>query len=436
MKIVERLRSTTHRFETSLFYSKNERWAFFVILLLLFSVSIGLKYNSYIEFKTEEAIFDKGKVLLQYTKFSQKANKEYEVLKILSDKGYEFYTVSWDSIKDLEGREVTYGILSKDVSFFEYVDGFFSPLLLLKLEFKEPKSFSIKEYIKKQHSSFKANEIYQRLFFASEISKELRDSIIKWGVAHLFALSGFHLGLLGGMLFFILYYPYTLLQKKFFRYRNRNFDLFWIITFILFAYMIFVGTPASLLRSFAMFLVGGILYFRHVQILSFEFLGWVVLLLLALFPELFFDIGFWLSVGGVFYIYIFIRYFLHINKIIFVILLNIYLFVAMLPLAHLFFGVYSPYALLSPFISIAFVVFYPLVMVLHALGLGGLLDSYLLEFFALPDRAIDIKLTWYLFVIYGVISLLAMHKKGALWLQIALSALFLLYLNAVFIDSF
>ncbi|MFP4332189.1 MAG: ComEC/Rec2 family competence protein, partial [Campylobacterales bacterium] len=332
---------------------------------------------------------------------------------------------------------VTYGILTKDVSFAEYINGFFSPLLLLKLEFQDAQPFfSIKEYIKKQHSSIEANEIYQRLFFASEISKELRDSIIKWGVAHLFALSGFHLGLLGGMLFFILYYPYTLLQKRFFRYRNRNFDLFFIIAFILFAYMIFVGTPASLLRSFAMFLVGGLLYFRHVQILSFEFLGWVVLLLLAIFPELFFDIGFWLSVGGVFYIYIFIRYFLHINKLAFVLWLNIYLFISMLPLAHLFFGVYSPYGLLSPFISIVFVVFYPLVMVLHALGLGGLLDSYLLAFFTLPDRAIDIKLPWYLFIIYGAVSLLAMYKKRALWLQIALGTLFLLYLNVVFIDSF
>jgi competence protein ComEC len=433
---VERLRSTTHRFETSLFYSRNERVAFLAILLLLFSISIGYKYYNYSEFKSKDAVFERGEVLLQYTKFSKKADREYEVLKIASDSGYEFYTVSWDEIRDLEGRSVAYGILSKDISFLEFVDGFFAPLIFLKLELEEPKSFSIKKFISAQHESLEANQIYQRLFFASSIDKELRDSIIKWGVAHLFALSGFHLGLLGGMLFFILYYPYTLAQRRFFRDRNRNFDMFLIISFILFAYMIYVGTPASLLRSFAMFLVGGLLYFRHVQILSFEFLGWVVLLLLALFPELFFDIGFWLSVGGVYYIYLFIRYFLHINKIAFVLLLNLYLFVSMLPLAHLFFGIYSPYALFSPFISIVFVVFYPAVMLLHLFGLGGVLDSYLLEFFALPKSVVDIKLAWYIFVVYGAVSLLSMYKRAALWLQIALSALFLLYLNLEFIGFF
>ncbi|MFP4486536.1 MAG: hypothetical protein ACLFOC_06210, partial [Campylobacterales bacterium] len=88
MKIVERLRSTTHRFETSLFYSKNERVVFLAILLLFFSISIGYKYYNYTEFKTKEAIFQKGVVLLQYKKFSEKTGREYEVLKIASKEGY------------------------------------------------------------------------------------------------------------------------------------------------------------------------------------------------------------------------------------------------------------------------------------------------------------------------------------------------------------
>jgi len=428
-----RQRSSTPLFETYLFLDNKERAIFFALIISILLINLSYRYHSFLEFKSSKYYEDSGRVELQYKKFSQKRDREYTVLKIKSDRGFTYYITSWDELKDIRNQAVNVGIITEGIGFKGYLSSFFAISFRLSLKPSKPDMRSeLLSYIDSIHRSQSAKEIFGALFLADSMSKELRDQITKWGIAHLFALSGFHLALLGGMLFFILYYPYLWLQKRYFRYRNRNFDLFLATSSILFFYLLLTHSPPSLLRSFVMLFVGGVLYFWHVKVFSFEFLGWLLLLILALFPQLFFSIGFWLSFGGVFYIYLFLRYFKDTNKFAMLFWLNIYLYVAMVPFAHLFFGIYSPYALLSPLISILFAIFYVIELALHFIGFGGVLDRYVEMFIYLPKEFIDFRISPFLFGVYAIVSLGAMFYRWFFYAQIALGGAFLLLLNIVY----
>jgi len=397
--------------------------------LVIFSVTILYNYRNYADFTSSKYYEDRATVLLQYKKFSEKKGREYTVLKLKSKSGFSYYTVSWDELKNIQGKEVQVGLITSGISFREFMSSFFAINFKISLLPSQNKNYSISNYFAAQHTNEITKDVFGALFLGEGVGKELRESITKWGIAHLFALSGFHLGLLGGIIFFTLYYPYLFLQKRYFRSRNRNFDLFIISAVLLFWYLIFTGSPPSLLRSFVMLFIGGLLYFWHMKIFSFEFLGWLLVLLLALFPHLFFSIGFWLSFGGVFFIYMFLHYFAHLRTVAFIFWLNIYIFISMLPFVHLFFGVYSPWSLLSPFLSIVFVVFYILELVFHIVGLGGVLDGYIVWFLDIPIRFIDFRIDIYLFVVYMFISFGAIFYKKLFYLQIGSATLFLIFLN-------
>ena len=64
-----------------------------------------------------------------------------------------------------------------------------------------------------------------------------------------------------------------------------------------------------------MLLVGFILYDRGIEIISMQTLFVSVVLLIVFFPRLFFALGFWLSVAGVFYIFLFLLYFKYLSKV-------------------------------------------------------------------------------------------------------------------------
>lgn len=429
-----RQRSSTPLFETYLFLDNKERVIFLAFVISILFINLSYRYYSFLKFKSNKYYEDSGRVELQYKKFSQKRDREYTILKIRSDRGFIYYITSWDELKDIKNRAVSVGIITDKISFKGYLSSFFARSFKLSLKPSKPDLRDrLLFYVDSIHPNQSAKEIFGALFLADSISKRLRDQITKWGIAHLFALSGFHLALLGGVLFFILYYPYLWLQKRYFRYRNRNFDLFLVTSLILFFYLLLTHSPPSLLRSFAMFFVGGVLYFWHIKVFSFEFLGWLLLLILALFPQLFFSIGFWLSFGGVFYIYLFLRYFKDMNRFAMLFWLNIYLFVAMAPFAHLFFGIYSPYALLSPLISILFAVFYIIEIGLHFIGFGGVLDRYVEMFIYLPKEFIDFRISPLLFGVYAVVSLGAVFNRWLFYIQIILGVAFLLLLNILYL---
>ena len=236
------------------------------------------------------------------------------------------------------------------------------------------------------------------------------------GVSHLLAISGFHLGVLSFILFALLSLPYMQLQKHFFPYRHRNRDLFLLVALILGGYLLFLGDVASLLRAYAMLIVGYVLHDRGVKVVSMQTLFVTLILLLSLWPRLFFSMGFWLSVSGVYFIFLYLRYFSELPKHITFFAVPIWVYLMMTPIALVLFGNYSLYHPLSIIWSILFTLFYPLALFLHLIGFGESMDGVLHLFLVseLDGRHFAFALFWLL--PYGFLALGALYAKRLLYL--------------------
>ena len=155
-----------------------------------------------------------------------------------------------------------------------------------------------------------------------------------------------------------------------------------------------------------MVLVGWAVIVLGVELLSFKFLVAIGLALLALFPYLLVSLSFWLSMAGVFYIFLLLQYGKSYSKwLISLLLIPVGIFLLMLPIVHMIFSVTSVYQLLSPLLSIVFIPFYPFVMLLHLLGMGGFLDNALLWLFSLPTESVEHLLPWWMTGLYVGLSL-------------------------------
>jgi len=156
--------------------------------------------------------------------------------------------------------------------------------------------------------------------------------------------------------------------------------------------------------------VGWMVLLLGMELLSFTFLASVFLLLVVLFPSLLVSLSFWLSVAGVFYIFLLLYYAKIFNKwMMTLVIIPLGIFVLMLPVVHSIFPMTNAYQLLSPLLSLLFIVFYPLSMVLHILDLGGLFDTQLIYLFHLPAEGGEHLLP--LWVVFGYIVL----SIGAIW---------------------
>jgi len=107
-------------------------------------------------------------------------------------------------------------------------------------------------------------------------------------------------------------------------------------------------------------LLGWILLIFGLELLSFSFLTLSVMIILLLFPKMVLSLGFWLSVLGVFYIFLILDYFQGVNRYLLTLLISIGLFILMLPVVHTIFPITTKLQLYSPLISLLFIPFYPL----------------------------------------------------------------------------
>ena len=181
-------------------------------------------------------------------------------------------------------------------------------------------------------------------------------------------------------------------------------------------YLWLTGFPPSLVRSFAMLLVGWGMVLMGIELISFTFLSTITMVLLALFPALVVSLGFWLSVVGVFYIFLILSYCQKSStKLVAFVCIPVGIFVLMQPLVHGVFGVTSPWQLLSALLSIGFIVFYPLAMVLHLLGMGGILDGGLTYLFALPFASEEHLLPAWVVAGYLLLSVAAIGRREVFW---------------------
>ena len=389
--------------------SKNSLF-FTLFLLFVFMINILFNYLSYKELKKEYIFETKAEVLNIYPK------EKFDVIKLKGD-GFEFFaSFSKDeNIKKLDFLNVVFD--TRNITFYTYLKGFFTKILYFE---RGEKNNSVKEKIIKNieenHDDFMIRELFNALFLAIPVSSELRDIITAYGIAHVVALSGFHIVVLSFVIYWILYFPYSFLQNRYFPYRNRRFDILLITMAILFYYLLLTDIVPSLLRAFVLFSLGLYLLRSNIKVISYLTLFYTFLIVIALFPQYIFNIGFWFSIFAVFYIYLFIQYFKNGNKILLYIFFNIWMFLIFNPIVHFFFAQTAIEQFYSIPITIFFTIFYPLEIVAHIFNISSYFDDYLKIFLENKIYVYEVFTPFYFFVLYIIFSFLSIWSKKSFFI--------------------
>ncbi|MDX4059261.1 ComEC/Rec2 family competence protein [Aliarcobacter skirrowii] len=387
-----------------IYLSKNSIF-FILFLITILIVNLIYEYSSYKRFKNDYIFETKAEVLNIYPK------EKIDVIKLKGD-GFEFFA-SFSKDNNFEKLDLINVVIdTRDISFFEYLKGFFTKVLYFdrvekRYEFKD----KILENIKNNHEDAIIIELFEALFLAVPVSKELRDVITAYGIAHVVALSGFHLAVLSFVIYWILYYPYKFLQDRFFSYRNRRYDILLITIFIMFYYLILTDIVPSLLRAFILFCIGIFLLRSNIKIFSYTTLFYTFLIVIALFPQYIFNIGFWFSIFAVFYIYLFIQYFKNINRVVLYLFFNVWMFLIFNPIVHYFFPQTAIEQFYSIPITIFFTIFYPLEIVAHIFNFSIYFDEFLKIFLENKIEVYEVFTPFYFFILYIIFSFLSIWSK-------------------------
>ncbi|GAA9032372.1 ComEC/Rec2 family competence protein [Helicobacter pylori] len=352
-----------------------------VFLSLLLAINLYLEYLNYQKIDFSKPTSLNAQILLQYPK--TKDQKTYFVLKLQS-KSMIFYSTIKEPLKNLQYRYAQFFGKIKPCSFLESLKSCFFQTYSFSLTRKQDSKSHWRHFIDSAHSSALAGNLYRALFIGDSLNKDLRDRANALGINHLLAISGFHLGILSASVYFLFSLFYTPLQKRYFPYRNAFYDIGVLVWVFLLGYLLLLDFLPSFFRAFLMGLLGFLACFFGVRLLSFKLLILACCIAIALLPKLLFSVGFLLSVCGVWYIFLFLKHtqaFFKTSSFLVrsfqVISLSVLVFLNMLIIAHAFFPMFSPYQLFSIPLGLIFVVFFPLSLFLHAVGLGSLLDSIL-----------------------------------------------------------
>ena len=402
-----------------LFGNGREIGLFIAICSLVLTLSVAFKFYEFKKFSERKYEILTAKLLQDYNKTNAKGST-YRVLKLQTN-DFSFYTTLRNFEINLEvGGYVKISVIKNRLKFKDFLSGSFYlsnvGILPLRYSFKDEFLGSFRdgayEFIAAQHENEKMAELFTALFLAAPVGKELRQDVNFYGVAHLIAISGYHLGLIFGTLYFILRPIYRYFQARYFPYRNAKFDLSAAIFAVLFCYLALIGFVPSFLRAFFTSLLALFLLARNVRVVSFELLFTVICAAVALMPSLLFSVGFYFSSLGVFYIYLYLRHFgERFSNLTHAILLNFWVFSAMILPVVYFFPLVSAQQLAVLPLTPLFSLFYPISALLHAFGAGGALDEYLLEFLSWRAKGVNLSVPFWLFLLYNALSLASVKSK-------------------------
>ncbi len=400
-----------------------------IVLSLLLAANLYLEYLNYQKLDFSKPTSLSAQILLQYPK--TKNQKTYFVLKLQS-KGMVFYTTIKEPLKNLQYRYAQFFGKIKPCSFLESLKSCFFQTYSFSLTRKQDFKSHLRLFIDSVHSNALVGNLYRALFIGDSLSKDLRDKANALGINHLLAISGFHLGILSMSVYFLFSLFYTPLQKRYFPYRNSFYDIGVLVWVFLLGYLLLLDFLPSFFRAFLMGLLGFLACFFGVRLLSFKLLILACCIAIALLPKLLFSVGFLLSVCGVWYIFLYLKHtqsFFKTHSFLMrsfqAISLSALVFLNMLIIAHAFFPMFSPYQLFSIPLGLIFIVFFPLSLFLHAVGLGSLLDYILNMPLTIPTISISSPL-WLLGVHLFLTILSARFFKVYLSMN-ALSVGFFLY---------
>ncbi len=391
-------------------------------LFFLFTLNLSFEYKKYKNFIEEEIYVGDFEVINIYDK------KEYLVLK-LSNNNFVYFTSVNDNLKIEKLQSLRAFINTQNIGFLSYLKGFYAKTLFIEnIRSKENLKIDIYKNINQGHQTQETKELFNALFLAIAISSKLREICTNYSISHLIAISGFHLAVLSLIIYAFSYYPYSYLQKNYFPYRNKKFDISIITILILATYFIFIGLVPSLFRSFLM-LVIAIYFLRYnIKILSFTTLLLTFSIIIAIYPKFLFSISFWFSILGVFYIFLYLQYFKNLPKIFSFFFFNFWLFFAFNPIVHYFFYTTSYEQLLSPLITIVFTVFYPFELMLHLFSYPNILDNLLSIFLSYKINTYEIETPFLFLILYLIVSFLSIFYKTSFVVLNLLLILFSLYL--------
>ncbi|WP_181346638.1 ComEC/Rec2 family competence protein [Helicobacter pylori] len=400
-----------------------------VVLSLLLAINLYLEYLNYQKLDFSKPTSLNAQILLQYPK--TKDQKTYFVLKLQS-KGMIFYTTIKEPLKNLQYRHAQFFGRIKSCSFLESLKSCFFQTYSFSLTRKQDFKSHARHFIDSAHSSALVGNLYRALFIGDSLNKDLRDRANALGINHLLAISGFHLGILSVSVYFLFSLFYTPLQKRYFPYRNAFYDIGVLVWVFLLGYLLLLDFLPSFFRAFLMGLLGFLACFFGVRLLSFKLLVLACCIAIALLPKLLFSVGFLFSVCGVWYIFLFLKHtqaFFKTSSFLMrsfqAIALSALVFLNMLIIVHAFFPMFSPYQLFSIPLGLIFIVFFPLSLFLHAVGLGSLLDNVLSMPLTIPTISIPSPL-WLLGAHLFLTILSARFFKVYLSMNV-LSAGFFLY---------
>lgn len=397
-----------------LFANAKEVAVCFGVLALLFALHVSVIYAQYQSFTQEGRAYVEGELLLSDARLS-KNGKPYHVLHVKT-KDFTLYTVAWkETLHIRPGEKVSVYAITENLGFSDFLSKrFFTPSFSLQAlrQSDEGVAKQLSYKIHAQHESPKMQALFGALFLATPVPKDLREDVLFWGVSHLVAISGFHLGVLLALGYGLLRPLYRFFQNRYFPYRNATFDLGVVMLGLAFGYLWLIDFVPSFLRAFVMACFGFFLLMRHIKLLSFGTLALTVGVILVLFPHLVLHIGFWFSVFGVFYIFLYLHHFKdRFGAPMHAVLLNVWVFLAMNIPVHYWFPLTSWQQVGSIPLSIVFIGFYPLSAALHVMGLGGVLDGVLEPFLAWRMEGAEVPTPLWALVGYLGLSVLAIRWR-------------------------
>ncbi len=412
-----------------LFDEKRDYFYFFLLAFTLLAVSLSIELYHYKNLKKNKTAIVKAQVLNEYIKTTP--TKSYKVIKLRSNHGATFYTTASVRFHSVKNKEVLIKISTSKLTFLSYLKGFYAKGWFLKSYKPKTLKNRLDALLHTIHKNNDIYHIYAALYLAKPLTYELYNRFSALGISHLFAISGFHLGILSFVVYFFLFWLYKPLHAKFFPYRNIKRDIFIATALILFCYLDFLAYPPSLVRSYVMLVVGFYLYDRGIKVISMQTLFVAVVLILSISPRLFFSLGFWLSVSGVYYILLFLIHYksLAIWKQFFMIPIWVYL--SMLPISLYIFGNFSYIHPFSIVFTVLFSVFYPFSLLLHLSGFGAVLDHILQKIVFIPIEVYHISLPTWLILLYILLSFGASVNKKLLYTLAAMQLL--LFLTTIFL---
>ncbi|MCR6572373.1 ComEC/Rec2 family competence protein [Campylobacter insulaenigrae] len=399
-------------FKFSVFKNYREFSILFLCFLIILLLNLFYEYKHYQNFKLTKHLYLKDNIIISSHVKENTNGKRYQILK-LKNSDFTLYTLDY-KILDLDKNKcINLRIITKNVNFKDYLSkNFFAPSYDINQTTSIKQDNFITRYFLNQHQNSKIIEFYGALFFAKSISHQLRQDINFYGIAHLIAISGYHLGLLFSFCFFIFTPIYAFFQKRYFPYRSLKFDISLLVFTLLISYTFLINFPPSYIRALCMALLGFYFYCKNINILSFNFLFLSIVLCISIFPQLIFSVGFLFSILGVFYIYLYIHHFKnYFSNLTHIILLNFWTFLAMILPVLYFFPLLSLQQFLAIPLSILFIIFYPLVLLLHIIGYGNFLDNILIYFFDIKFYSINFKISFYIYLAYLLMSIFAIFNK-------------------------